>query len=514
MKKNIKKLLNVMMVTTMTVALCAGCGGGKSKKKSETTTQSQAEATSGGSVTVGITQDLDSLDPHNCAYAGTREVLFNVFEGLVKATSSGDLVPAVASEYNISNDGCEYSFKLRDGIKFHDGNAVTVDDVKYSIERYAEVKKDDDAWANLKEVVTEGDKDIKVRLNNGNTEFLSELTLAILEKSNEAEVNKKPVGTGPFKIKEYKPGEKFVVEKNKDYWNSPYPYLDEVTFKIETDTDAAFAQLQSGTIDVYQYLTTDQANTLKDDFDILHGSVNYVQGLFLNNSFEPFKNEDVRKALCYAVDRDQINEFLFEGYSHVIGTNMIPAFTKYYNEETEKTYSVDVEKAKELLKKAGYEKGFDLTITVPNNYEPHQGAAEIIVENLKEIGINAKINLVEFTTWYEDVYVGKKYEATVVAVDGTLTPSSWFAKNVSTADNNFTNYSNSEFDSLYKRATESTDENEKVELYKQMQEILANSAASVYLEDPANIVAINKNLSGYEFYPIAAQDMSIVYFKK
>lgn len=517
MKKNFKKLLNVMMVTTMTVALCAGCGGGKSKKKSEateTTTQNQAEATSGGSVTVGITQDLDSLDPHNCAYAGTREVLFNVFEGLVKATSSGDLVPAVASEYNISNDGCEYSFKLRDGIKFHDGNAVTVDDVKYSIERYAEVKKKDAAWANLKEVVTEGDKDIKVVLNNGDTEFLSELSLAILEKSNDAEVEKNPVGTGPFKVKEYKPGERLVVEKNKDYWNSPYPYLDEVTFKIETDTDAAFAQLQSGTIDIYQYLTTDQANTLKDDFDILHGSVNYVQGLFLNNDFEPFKNEDVRKALCYAIDREQINEFLFEGYSHVIGTNMIPAFTKYYNEETEKTYSVDVEKAKELLKKAGYEKGFNLTITVPNNYDPHRSAAEIIVENLKEIGINAKINLVEFTTWYDDVYVGRKYEATVVAVDGTLTPSSWFSKNVSTADNNFTNYSNSEFDSLYKRATESTDENEKVELYKQMQEILANSAASVYLEDPANIVAINKKLSGYEFYPIAAQDMSIVYFKK
>ena len=175
-----------MMVTAMTAALCSSCGGGKSEKKAEkkteATTQNQAEITSGGSVTVGITQDLDSLDPHKCAYAGTREVLFNVFEGLVKATSSGDLVPAVASEYDISSDGCVYSFKLRDGIKFHDGKNVTVEDVKYSIERYAEVKKEDTAWANLKEVTTEGDKDIKVTLNNGDTEFLSELTLAILDQ--------------------------------------------------------------------------------------------------------------------------------------------------------------------------------------------------------------------------------------------------------------------------------------------------------------------------------------------
>ena len=518
MRKNFKKFLSVMMVTAMTAALCSSCGGGKSEKKAEkkteATTQNQAEITSGGSVTVGITQDLDSLDPHNCAYAGTREVLFNVFEGLVKATSSGDLVPAVASEYDISGDGCVYSFKLRDGIKFHDGKNVTVEDVKYSIERYAEVKKEDTAWANLKEVTTEGDKDIKVTLNNADTEFLSELTLAILEKDKDAEVKKNPNGTGPFKVKEYKPGEKIVVEKNKDYWNSPYPYLDEVTFKIETEADAAFMQLQSGAIDIYQYLTTDQAKTIENDFDILHGSVNYVQGLFLNNDYEPFKNEDVRKALCYAVDREQINEFLFDGYSHVIGTNMIPAFTKYYNEETEKTYSVDVEKAKELLKKAGYEKGFDLTITVPNNYEPHQGAAEIIVENLKEIGINAKINLVEFTTWYNDAYIGKKYQATVVAVDGTLTPRSWFSKNISTAENNFTNYKNEEFDKLYEKAVASTDDAEKVETYKEMQKILSDTAASVYLEDPANIVAINKKLGGYEFYPIAAQDMSVVYFKK
>ena len=149
MRKKIKKSLVIMMVTAMTATLCVSCGGGKSKKKSETTkTESSApkagDIAEGGKVTVGVTQDLDSLDPHNCVYAGTREVLFNIFEGLVKPTSEGELVPAVASEYNISEDGTVYSFKLRDGIKFHDGNAVSVDDVKYSIDRYAEIKKEEE----------------------------------------------------------------------------------------------------------------------------------------------------------------------------------------------------------------------------------------------------------------------------------------------------------------------------------------------------------------------------------
>ena len=511
MKKHLRNAICFMMVIAMAATL-SGCKGGKSKKKSDTT--GEVGGTKGGSVVVGITQDLDSLDPHNTAYAGTREVLFNLFEGLVKPNSDGNLVPAVASEYSISDDGKVYTFKLREGIKFHDGNPVTTEDIKYSIDRYAGGTAVSSAFSCFEEVEVVDDTTVNVKLNTGNTEFLSALTCAILEKSNDGNEQTNPIGTGPFKYDSYKPGEELVVVRNEDYWNNPYPYLDKVTFKIETDTDSAFMELQAGSIDIYQYLTTDQAATLENDFDILHGSVNYVQGLFLNNDFEPFKNEDVRKALCYAVDRQSINDFLFEGYSHIIGTNMIPAFAKYYNEDTEDVYSPDIEKAKQLLKDAGYENGFDLTITVPNNYEPHQGAAEIIVENLKEIGINAKIDLVEFTAWYDDVYVGRNYEATVVAVDGTLSPSSWFSKNVSTAENNFTNYNNPEFDEKYEKAVNSTDDEEKVSLYKELQTILTNTAASVYIEDPANIVAINKDLAGYVFYPVAAQDMSVVYYKK
>ena len=508
-----KKLLSNALVFMLVVATAlTGCSGGKSKKDSQET--KKGETTSGGSVVVGITQDLDSLDPHNTAYAGTREVLFNLFEGLVKPNSDGDLVPAVASDYSISEDGSEYTFTLRDGIKFHDGNPVTVEDVKYSLERYATGSSASAAFAIFEEAEVVDDSTVKVKLSTGNTEFLSELTCAFLEQANDGNEQTNPIGTGPFKYKSYKPGEELVVEKNTEYWNNPYPYLDEVTFKIETDVDAAVMELSAGSIDILQYLTTDQASTLGDDFEILHGSVNYVQGLFLNNTYGPLKDERVRQALSYAIDKQSISDFLFDGYSHVIGTNMIPAFAKYYNEETENTYSVDIEKAKDLLADAGYEDGFDLKITVPNNYEPHKGAAEIIVENLKEIGVNATIDLVEFTAWYDDVYVGRNYEATVVAVDGTLSPSSWFEKNVSTSDNNFTNYNNPEFDEKYNQAVATTDDEEKITLYKELQTILSDTAASVYLEDPANIVAINSKLGGYEFYPVAAQDMSIVYYEK
>lgn len=521
MKK--KQLLSGVMALLLSASLCA-CGGsktaegtseaaGESSEAETSNTLSEGTPVPGGSVVYGMTQDLASLDPHVDTDAGTRDVVFNLYEGLVKPTSDGGFIPAVASDYTISDDAKTYTFTLRDGITFHDGTPVTIEDVKYSIDRYAEIQGESSAFSIMESVDIVDEKTVEVHLSEGNSEFLANLTLAVLPKSNEANFETQPIGTGPFKFVSFTPGQSFVVEANEGYWNPELPYLDKVTFKIVADADTALTELQAGTLDVYQYMTEDQASTLTSGFNIVQGSINYVQGLFLNNNFEPFQDVRVRQAINYAVDKDMINEFLFSGKSHIIGTNMIPAFKKYYNEETESYYTRDVEKAKALLAEAGYENGFDLVITVPNNYAPHESTAQIIVENLKEVGINATINLIEFSTWVDDAYNGRNYQATVVAVDGTLSPSSWLAKNLSTASNNFTNFNNADFDEAYTSALASIDDAEKVELYKKCQMILAEDAASVYIQDPANLVALNEKLDGYVFYPCAAQDMSLVYFK-
>ena len=504
MKKGMKMVLLAVMTIVITAALF-GCGGGKISESS--------------TVVVGIADDLDSLDLHNAEKAGTREVLFNIFEGLVKCNSSGELEPAVASSYTISDDAKVYTFKLRDGITFHDGSLVTVDDIKYSIERYAGISLQNgngtSAFSIMQNVAIIDDKTVEITLSEGNSEFLAELTCAIMPKSNDANQATNPIGTGPFKFVSYTPGESLKVEKYDGYWKKGYPKVDQVEFKIVSDPDVAMTELQAGTLDIYQYLAVDQAETLKDNFNILEGGVNYVQGLFLNNDYGPFSDVRVRQALCYAIDRNYINEQVFSGKAHVLGTHMINTYTKYYNADTETVYEKNIAKAKELLAQAGYPNGFEFTITVPNNFEPHKQAAEIIVQQLAEIGITAKIELVEFgTTWLTEVYGNRNYQATVVAVDSkTVAPHGWFEKNVSTGANNFTNYSNPEFDSLYNQAYTTTDEAKKVELYKKMQMLLATDAASVYIENPSNLVAINKKLAGYEFYPTAAQDMSTVYFK-
>ncbi len=494
-----KKFVTFWLVIAIVTAAALTVYGG---------TSTDGEASN--SVVVGISQDLDSLDPHSAVYAGTREVLFNLFEGLVKATSDGNIEPAVAQSYEVAEDASSISFVIREGITFHDGTPVTAEDIKYSLERYAQIQGEESAFADFSELEIVDDQTVNVVLREPNSEFIYELTCAIVPEANDADINSNPIGTGPFKFVSFKPGESLVVEKYADYWKEGLPYLDQVTFKVVTDTDSAINQLNAGTLDIFQYLTFDQTTTLNQNFNVLEGSVNYVQGMFLNNAVEPFNDVRVRQALYYAVDRDLINEFLFGGKAHVIGTNMIPAAEFYYNADTETTYSRDLDKARELLTEAGYPNGFEFTITVPNNYAPHEGTAQIIAESLAEVGIKANINLVEFNTWYADAYVDRKYEATVVAVDGRLAPNSWFDKNLSTSSNNFTNYSNPEFDELYKKAMAAIDLDEKAGYYKEMQQLLADDAASIYIQDPANLVAINAALEGYEFFPIAAQDMSVV----
>lgn len=519
MKK--KQLLSGVMALLLSASLCA-CGGsktaegtseaaGESSEAETSNTLSEGTPVPGGSVVYGMTQDLASLDPHVDTDAGTRDVVFNLYEGLVKPTSDGGFIPAVASDYIISDDAKTYTFTLRDGITFHDGTPVTIEDVKYSIDRYAEIQGESSAFSSLVDSVeVQDDKTLVVNLKESYSEFLPMMTIAIIPQSNEDPAGN-PIGTGPFKYVSYTPGQNLELEKYDGYWQEGVPSLDSVEFKFIADVDTAFVELQAGTIDILKYLTSAQAETLGDDYNIVQGSMNLVHAMYLNSAYEPLSKTEVRQALCYAVDRDAINNFIFGGKSHIIGSHMIPAMSKYYEPEAETVYSYDPEKAKELLADAGYADGFDLEITVPSSYSQHVDSAQIIADELSQVGINVTLNQVEWSTWLQDVYKGGNFQAIVIGFDGTLAPSDWLKKYVTDDAKNFMHYSNTEYDDVFNTAYTTVDDDVKVENYKKAQMILAEDAAAVYIEDPANLVAVSKKFGGYTFYPTAAEDMSLLY---
>lgn len=527
-KRNImKKRLAVLMACILVVsAFFASCGKKNDQNattKANSGAASENEIQQGGEIVVGVTNDIDNLDPHKYTAAGTGEILFNMFDGLVKVTPDGDLVPAIAESYTVNEDGTVYTFVIRQGVKFHNGTELNADDVVYSVKRVSGLDGSPDASVKHESALStltsvekgtaeDGKETVTLTLSAPNTELLGYLTFAIIP-DDYTKQSETPVGAGPFKFVSYTEASSVVMEKFADYYGTP-AYLDKVTFKITSDTDAAFTQLLAGTIDVFPYLTADQADQLTENYNIEVGNMNLVQALFLNNTVKPLDDIRVRQAICYAIDRQGVLDMVAAGKGTVIGTGMFAGFEKYYNADTVNTYATDLAKAKQLLSDAGYPDGFDITITVPSNYQFHVDTAQVLVEQLKEVGINATISLVEWATWLDEVYKGRNFETTIIGLDADLAPSDVLKRYASTASGNFINYNNSEYDTLFASAVAETDDNKKVEDYKKLQEILTNDAASAYIQDPSLIVAVSKKLSGYTFYPVYVQDMSRVYFVK
>lgn len=511
-----KKLLALFLALVMVGAVLPGCGDGSKDPGGQGNNGETGEPVKGGEITVGIAQDLDdSLDPHQTVAAGTREVLFNIFEGLVKPNSDGEMIPAVAEKYELSEDGTTYTFTLREGVKFHNGQTVTAEDVVYSINRCAAVPEGQEkplvaAFSAVKSVEALDEKTVAVTIAQRDLEFISYMTAAIIPADYENQ-DTAPVGTGPFKFVSRTPQQDFVMERFEDYWGAP-AWLDKVTYKICENADALVMNLNGGSIDLCAHLTSAQASQLNQNFQVLEGTMNLVQAIYLNNQAKPFDNQLVRQALCYAIDRQGIMDMVADGHGTAVGSSIYPAFTKYFLPELVDKYPHSVEKAKELLAQAGYPDGFDMTISVPNNYQPHMDTAEVVAEQLREAGIRVTIQPVEWSTWLDTIYNGRQFQATVVGVDASnMTARAMLERFTSDHAKNFINYSSPAYDALFQQAINATDEATQTDLYKQMETMLADTAANVYIQDLCDLVAMRQDLGGLKFYPIYVLDLSTVY---
>ncbi len=502
-----KKSLALLLLVGLLSAVLSGCGDGS-------TVQTPEDRAAANAVTVGIAQDLDdSLDPHKAVAAGTKEVMFNVFEGLLKPTSDGELIPAVAESYTLSEDRMTYTFTLRQGVQFHNGKTVTAEDVVYSIDRCADTTDGKqplvEAFSAIRSVEAVDDGTVRIVIDQPSNEFVSYLTTAILPADYDQQ-DTAPVGTGPFRFVSRAAQDSIVLERFEDYWGAK-PSLAQVTFKIMENADSLVMSLQSGAIDLCAHLTTTQTAQLGEEFNIEEGTMNLVQALYLNNAVAPFNQEKVRQALCYAVDRQGLLDLAFDGYGSLIGSSMYPAFGKYFDESLTNYYPHDVEKAKALLAEAGYPDGFSMTITVPSNYQPHIDTAQVLAEQLRAVGITAEIQPVEWGTWVSDVYSGRQFQSTVVGVDAAnMTARALLERFTSTYEKNFINYTNADYDALFEKAQQSADDAEQTALYRAMERNLTEHAANVYLQDLADLVAVRKGLEGLTFYPIYVLDLSTV----
>lgn len=517
MFKFIKRLLLVLVATAILPTALYGCAGGTDKSNGNATSAESNGLSDRSSVTVGILQDLDSLDPHKAVNAGTNEVLFNIFEGLMKADTDGGVVPALASDYTISEDGTQYIFTLRTGVKFHNGNEVTVDDVLYSLRRCAGSENNGvpimSAFSNVTDIGTDESGRIVVTLAEPSLEFLNSMTAAIIPKGTGDKQSSSPVGTGPFVFVSYSPQSSMEIKRFDDYWGTP-AHLEKVTFKIISDNNTLVMGINGGTLDMVIHMPNTLADSIASEYTVLEDTMKLVQALYINNDVEPFDDVRVRRAMYYAINVPEIIDFVCNGAGIATGTSMYPAYTKYFIPELAEVYSQDIEKAKQLLTEAGYPNGFDMTITVPSNYTQHVDTGLVISQQLSAVGINAKVEEVTWETWVSDVYKGRNYQTTVSGIAASdMTAREMLIRYTTDNSKNFINFNNEEYDEVVTRAVATMNADEQITLYKRAQEILNEEAASLWIQDLCDLVVMRPELDGMTFYATYVLDMSTIYYK-
>lgn len=462
---------------------------------------------------VAIPADPDGFHPHQSVAAASAEIAFNIYEGLVKAAPDGSILPALSTDWDISADGLTYEFTLREDVKFHNGRQLQAEDVVYCLERLIDPEHSAKAgeFAAISSVEA-GDNTVTLSLSRPDSAILALLTefaASIYPPEAEELLSTEPVGTGPFVLTSWQPNNQLELTRFEQYWDPQYPLLDRVSLKIIPDPSTAVTNLRTGHVDLIPRLEPDYLHQVEDDpnLEILEGPMNLVQLLVINNGRPPFNQLEVRQAIAHAVNRGEIIHGAAWDRGTPTGSNLSPAMEAWYVDVTD-TYPHDPERAKQLLADAGYPDGFSAVIHLPTSYPLHCSAGEIIAEQLDQVGIKLEIELVEWSTWLEQIYRDRDFALTVIGFTGKLDPHSVLGRYQSDSGRNFGNFQDEEYDRLLAEGVAETDFQVRYDVYSRIQEILAEQVAGVFIMDPSQLAVMNKETSGWQHYPVYVLDLA------
>ncbi|MEL6645936.1 MAG: ABC transporter substrate-binding protein [Pseudomonadota bacterium] len=447
-------------------------------------------------ITIGMQLEPPNLDPTGGAAAAIDEVVYaNIFEGLTRYQADGSIAPALAESWEISEDGLEYTFNLREGVTFHDGTTFTAEDVKFSLDR-ARAEDSTNAqkalFAGIAEVEVVDGATVKVILSAPNGAFLTNMAwgdavIVAPESIETAATN--PIGTGPFKFAEWVQGDRVELEVNPDYWGEA-PALTAATFKFISDPTAAFAAMMAGDIDAFPgYPAPETLAQFEADprFKLLIGSTEGETILSTNNQAEALSDVRVRKAIAHAINRQEIIDGAMFGYGTPIGTHFAPHNPDYVDLTGQSAH--DPELARSLLAEAGYADGLTLTLKLPPPSYARRGG-EIIAAQLREVGIETEISNLEWAQWLEQVFRGKDYDLTIVSHTEPMDI------NIYARPEYYFQYDNPDFQEIMAELDIATDPAERSELLKSAQQIIADDYVNGYLFQLARTGVANADIEG------------------
>lgn len=405
--------------------------GGDEEETTEEETEEGAEETtsarSGGTLTVVSSAEPTTLNPFTYQSRVELVRINALYDTLVEydlETPEFSVKPALAENWELSDDGLTITLDIRDDVKFHDGSVFTAEDAKFSIDqaRKPEAAKTTSLLAAIESTEAIDEETVEIRLSQPDRIVLNALTIVSMVPDGASDFDDAPVGTGPFAFVEWDQGQnRITLEGHEEYWREGQPYLDEVVFKVVAEPATQVLQLTNGEIDMIvpeaPFTQVEQLQSAGMQLPTLpsEGPIGYYD-LRLNTRVEPWDDERVRQALAYAIDREAVKEALLG--QMVVTSRAIPEDNPFYNPDAP-SYEHDVERAKELLAEAGHPDGVSGTMLVGTFGSNYEIASQVVAESVKAAGIELEMETVDVATWLDRFYSQQDFE--IAGVIGFVT---------------------------------------------------------------------------------------------
>ncbi len=473
-----------------------------------------ASASAQGTLRVAVPSNINTLDAAKTKLGEEYILNFLIFSGLVEVDGGGMLKPDLAESWNASEDQKTWTFKLRSGVKFHHGREVDAEDVKATIERVMDKSIGSTARVNfdiVDSIEVVDNTTIKFLLKipySGFAELFGDRQVRILPRDKIDTIATQPIGTGPFKFKAYRPGDRVELEKNPDYFMQGQPKLDGVVLRIMPEAAAQVTALETGELDLVWSLPLESLEqfTKNPNVEISSVPTSTWDGLIMNSAQKPFDDPRVRRAVLLALDKQALVELALYGQGTPTHT-MIPPSHPYFNKDLPIT-KPDIPAAKKLLAEAGFPNGFSVTLYLPSGRPTRERIGVAAREYLAQIGIKADLQRVPWDKFVKEIEGKAAFFADGFYSRPTIDTSTypWFHSSGSW-NTQLWNYKNPEVDKVLDEARAAKTDEERKRLYMKFQELVeANPAGAIgYVQNHVN--AFRKNVKNFKSSPMMWLDL-------
>ncbi|MGG1679811.1 glutathione ABC transporter substrate-binding protein [Neobacillus sp. NRS-1170] len=490
----------ILLLVVISAVLVVGCSSKESSGERKAGSKTESKE-----MVIAVNENFISMDPHNTGDTNSNSVQSAMLEGLLGFDQDGKIIKKLAEDYSVSDNALEYTFKLRQGVKFHDGEAFNAEAVKANYER---IMKDDSLRLNSRgfSLITKidviNDYELKITLKEPYpsmlTRFVSAKILSpkLLKEGNN-NIAKKPVGTGPFKFVEWVQGDHLTVERFADYWDKK-DRVQKITYKPVPENGSRTAMLKTGEAHVIYPLPSQNIKELESNKDIKVEKIpsTIARYVSINTMKKPFDDPRVRQAMNYAVDKNAFINVVNGGFGLPLDS-IIPSKTLHYVKQ--EVYEQNIEKAKQLLKEAGLEKGFKAEIWGNTNSDTMKGM-QFIQQQLKAIGIDVEIKSMEEGTLSDEIYGAQKPEDTKLQmwyVSWSAYPSDttnatrplFYGGSFPPNGANTAYYKNEQVDKWIEEVGKTADPAKQAEIYSNIQ-------STIYKDTPWIFLGVDEILAG------------------